>query len=364
MTVATFETATLADAVLKASRFAPTKGSALDRSAGIIISIEPGDHPTALVRSTDLLAFFRQTLAPMSARGTAATWRAPSRLLASFLAQLPMHMGSTTTLGDRDNDGCLYIKCGGIKGQIRLINASLPYPEWEPFEIEGMGVIEHLSDRLMQVGWCTEQKGSDVLTGIHIDGEYLSATNRNEAVRVPLVCPVTQPITAPLQSIQALVKDHPEVRVRVGTRLELATDDDTQVELLLFEGNYPAIAPLLGRDLPEQIILRRQPVMDAIDRLLVIVQGERYPQMQVEFEPEGLLRLTIDEPDVGRLIEEIEIPPTKPFNFVCTPGVLRHLLGSARSPEVRFDHSGDPFGQLKISDENGYIASAMARRPT
>lgn len=360
MTAATFETATLADAISQAARFAPTKGSALDRSAGIVLAIVPGE--AAVVRSTDLSVFYRHTLTPISTRGEAAIWRAPSGLLAAVLSGLPMQLGSTVTLADKDDDGFLYIRCGGVKAKVRTIDSNLAFPTWEPFDLAGMGVVEHLADRLAQVGWCTEKKGVDVLTGIHIDGSYLWATNRNEAVRVPLACPVARPITAPLQVVQSVVKDYPEIRVRVGARLELSPDPDVQLELGLYEGAYPAIEGFLEAVLPYSFAIAKGPVLEAIDRLLVIVEGERYPVLKVEFEAEGLLRLTMDDPDRGRLIEEIAVPAVDAFTFFVTPLSLRWLLSSTRQPEVWFHHSADPFGQYRITDDLGFVAAAMPRR--
>lgn len=359
MTTATFETATLADAVGKASRFAPNKGSALDKSAGVVMHISP-DGP-ALIRSTDLAVFFRQHLIPSSVRGLGATWRVPSRLFNSVLAGLPMHLGSTVVLADKDNDGSLYLKCGGVKAKLTLISPDMPFPRWEPFDPEDMGIVEQLADRLGQVGWCTEEKGDTILSGIHMDGQYLYATNRDEAVRVPLACPVEHPVTAPLQLIHSLVKDHPEVHIRIGTRLELSTDPDTQLEVLLLEGQYPKLAPFLETAMEHELVIRRDPILAAIERLLIIVQGERYPTLQIEFEG-GLLRLTMDQPEVGRLIEELEVPECAPFKFFANPLSLKHLLSNARQGEVRFHHTGDPHKPIRVMDDQGYVAVAMPRR--
>lgn len=364
----TFETATLADAITKAARHAPKKGSAVDRSAGIVLEVDVAARK-CVVRSTDLAIFYRQELGIVNLKGDAdiseVSWRVSSVFFEALVTRLPMHMGATVTLAEKGDDGMLWLQAGGVKARLNIIDRGINFPLWDAFDPEGMTVVENLAERLGQVGWAVDTKSSGVLGGVYLDGHHIFATDRNVAARVPLECELDRPVCAPLQEIEQLVKNHPELHVRIaGNFLEVMPDPDTQLRVGLLEGDYPAIGPFLEQEMPIQVELDREPLLAAIDRLLVITQGERYPLLKVEFRG-STLRLTIEAEEVGRISEDIDLGhEAEPFTFFCTPGYLRPMLKASKNARVSYERYDDPLKNFRLSDGHGFLSVTAPRRVT
>jgi DNA polymerase III sliding clamp (beta) subunit (PCNA family) len=360
----TFETATLADAVRKAARFAPTKGAELDKAGGIMIELEePMETPVVTLRSTNLSVFYRQTIRPvrMSLNGT-EHWRVSSVLLENIVSKLPMTLGATVTIAD-DGDS-LKIKAGKIRSQIRLYDPDAHFPNWAPFDPSGLEVVEGFAQRVAQVKWACEQKAGTVLAGVHIDGEHLWATDRTTAVRVPLACPVDRPVTVPLSDLLDLVRDHPEVALRAAEdALEVMPDEDTQVRVMLLAGEYPrsGLHNFLGFPVGEPLVLDRQQILPAIERLMVLDSGDRYPVIKVELGDE--MRFRREVPDVGWIDEAIELrAPTEPYSMWINPTALREAIQAIGGGEIELAHGAGPLDAYAVRDGRGFIAMTMPRK--
>lgn len=365
MTTATFETATLADAVRKAARFAPTKGAELDKAGGIMIELEePMETSVATIRSTNLSVFYRQTIRPvrMTLDGT-ARWRVSSVLLENIVSKLPMTLGATVTIAD-DGDS-LKIKAGKIRSQIRLYDPDAHFPDWSPFDPYGMETVEGFAQRVAQVRWACEQKAGTVLAGVHIDGEHLWATDRTTAVRVPLLCPLDRPVTVPLSDLLDLVRDHPEVALRASEdALELMPDQDTQVRVMLLAGEFPrgGLRDFLNFPVGEPVMLDKQMVLPAIDRLMVLDAGDRYPVVKVEL-CDAQMRFRREVPDVGWIDETIELPQeVQPYSMWINPTALREALQAIAGADVEFAHGDGPLDAYSIKDGRGFTAMTMPRK--
>lgn len=364
MSRAVFETATLADAIRKAARFAPTKGAELDKAGGIVIDLsDPVDTPLADIRSTDLRVFYRQTIRPIELTITRTSWRVSSVLLEAVTSRLPMGLGSTVTLYDEQNS--LHIQAGKVKAKLNLINDEVPFPEWEPFDPFGLSVVENFAQRVSQVRWATDTKANNVLSGVHIDGQQLIATDGKCAVRVPLECPLAAPVTAPLSELIELIKDHPEVALRATSEsLEVMPDQDTQVRVVLLKGEYPNVAIVIDNPMVEHLTTEKGPLLAAIDRLLALDSSDRFPVMRMLFDGSSL-EMKREVPDIGWINEELELETLVPFyEMWVNPILLRNMLQNTSHNEVELAWGADSLSPFKVSDGTGYEVVGLPRRKT
>lgn len=364
MSRATFETASLADAIRKATRFAPIKGAELDRAGGIVLDLEmPMETPVVTVRSTNLSVFYRQTIRPLRMEMDTTRWRASSVLLEAVLSKLPMQLGSTVDLEDRGES--LHITAGKVRAKLNLYDVDAAYPEWPVFDPSGLELVEGFAQRVSQVRWACDSKAGNLLAGVHIDGSHLWATDRTCAVIVPLACPVDRPVTAPLADLVDLVKDHPEVSLRATEdALEVLVDEDTQVRVLLYAGAYPALGPFLNSPMESVAVLDKQALLAAIERLMVLDHTDRFPIMNMQI-AENLITLRREVPDVGWIDEAIELREMlPPFDFWVNPITLRNMLQASAKSEIELAHGRGPLDPYSIRDGDGFVTVGLPRRVT
>src|ERR1044071_8618532 len=108
-----FETATLSSAIQKAARVAPAKGVAFEKTAGIIMEIDPElDHPVT-IKSTDLEVTYLEWVSYVGMLTDKQNLRLPSMTFAGILAGLPV--GSTVTLSTESEGGLVNLTCGKTK---------------------------------------------------------------------------------------------------------------------------------------------------------------------------------------------------------------------------------------------------------
>lgn len=364
MITAIFEVATLADAISKAARYAPTKGSALDRSAGVVIELDP-ETGSAEVRATDLAVFYRQRIPMTTCKGTdrPLTWRVSSVLAQAVIGRLAMTLGANVVLAVKDEDPFLYIRSGTTRARLRLFASAHDFPRWDPFETYDMATVNGFADRLAQVQWATNSKSNSADGGVLVSGEHLYASDGYVIARVACPCPVSRPVVAPVQLALSLVRNYPEIALRATEdRLELAIDADTQMSMLLLTGSNPpsAFDRLLNLELPHRFELEREHALAAIERLLTIAEGDRYPVVEMEAQGSAI-RLTLDVDEVGTIIEEL-VTDAEPFKLRLTPNNLRSMLEGARRSTVTISHSADPMKPIRLDDGLGYTALCLPRR--
>lgn len=362
MQTADFETATLADAVQKAARVAPTKGSTLDRAAGILVELNVHDDAQCVVKATDLTVTFRQGV---TCFGTASsepyTWRLPSTLLSGFLTGLPMESGSRVQIKDAD-DGWVYLKCGATRAKFSTITAGT-FPMIEPLDGGLLKSVEGFARRLRQVAWCVNKK-HELWSGVHIDGEWLTATDGYTLAQVPCIVPVDRPVTAPLTTLSSLLKDTVEIALRASDRrLEIMTDQDTQATSLLIEKEYPAqIGLALERAYGHNgIIVSREAFTTAVRRMLVLAADSREtPLTSFNIKP-GMVRISMEVPGVGMIVEEIDAEGGADFRFFATPALMLGAFESSNRGYVQLRYGDDPKAAVLVVDDDDYKALVMPR---
>lgn len=347
------ETATLADAVNRAARVAPTKGSAYDRAAGIQIELRPGDEHPCVVRSTDIDNSFWTNIQFLNMGDEVADWRLPTALLSGFVSNLPLNAASSVKLSSESN--VVTIKCGRSKATLRAIPDSLPMIGL--FDPNGMLEAENFGQRINQVSWAVHNDAPP-FNGIHITGEELIACDRNKVAFLPCKVPVEAPVTAPLSKLVMLLRNTVNVRVRAtDRRLEIMPDDHTQLTCNLLQMTYPDVRKAVSIDTPYVYELPKKTLTEALNRMLVLARGERAPVMKVWLENDTLgFEMAVE--GVGELTDEVAVVGNKMdrIEFKVTPMYFLAAMSNAGREMVKLMHSGSPKRAMRFMDDGDYDA--------
>lgn len=355
MTEVTFETATLADSIRKAAAIAPARaGDSFDKAAGIIIEVYPG-HDQIIIRATDLLLFYMEWIDSLEASGDAVRWRVPAKVFEAIITALPIGSGRTVTL--TQEGGTLKIASGRARASLRLIRID-DYPEWYPFETEGLKTIAELGARIAQAEWAAAK---DVpALGIRFTGTHILATDRYRLVRVPLDLDTPEAITIPPSVLSTFLKKVGETRIGIdNTHFLVMPDDHTQVKAVRIGDKYPPIERVMRDDYPQKIKFRKQEVMDIVNRATKI-GADRFPVCQLILGLEEVAAF-MSEDELGHMGDVVELPGQAihdrasirihPQNFI-------DALSYAPSEEVILYYDPDEPKKtlLKIDGGSGYQA--------
>ena len=368
---ATFDAATLADAVQKASRVAPVKGAAYDKAQGLYFSAAPGAE-WATVKSTNLdtsyLQHIRHTGTPPA---PGYDWRIPSAMLNGLVSSFPMSQGATVAFIDT-GDGAIRIVSGNTKVRLSLITGDFPLVE--DYDNSSMGEAHDFAQRVSQVAWACDKASNLALSGIHIDGESLIACDSKVAAIVPCQVPVTHPVTAPLWSVTSLLKSASDVRLEAKDKeLRISLDQESKMTSRLIEQPYPDVKALIRDNFTGVAKLPRSQVVDSIGRLLVVAHTERLPTMKMSFMSGFAKRLVLDleVPEKGRIQDEVLINGDfdEDFSIWFTPTDVVNALENAKADEVdfHFGHEEREKASLKecvVKNQSGYMAMIMPRQPS
>lgn len=348
-TTVTFENAILQDAVNKAARLAPGKGAAFDKAAGIVFIVDPSLR-TCTVRVTDLEVAYEQNIALSDGKGSPAVWRIPSNVLAGIITTLPVGEGATTDFIDRDGDGAIRLKSGRMISKLNIYPNTVDYPD-QIFKFTTADLIpaQDLAYRVDQVSWAVDQK-SAVLSGVHIDGEYLYGCNQKVLAVAPANINVDKPITVPLSSLSVLVKQASDCRVAAADeRFFAQLDPESRASSTLIKGQYPNVRGLIRDDYAGRLSVNRQQFLDTLARIMVLTKTDKVPQMRVEINTQNLVpTMTFDMeiPDVGRMMDSIDVSvdPSKegetPFDGLWeawfAPNLIKDAVDHAKGDSFQF----------------------------
>lgn len=233
-----FETATIADALNKAARVAPSiKSIGSDdgamRIAGINIQYSEY-HNAVYISSTDLDIRYSQQVTPLEISGS-GEWRVPVQV-AKYIDTLPKSRGSTVEMSAPS--GLLQIvrahRNGESRGEYALISGA-PFPSWDAYDETGAEAVGSLASKLESVAWATgDDDAVPEFGGIYLDGYYAMATDRYVAARIPLSIPslVNNGITVPADKLIGIVRQAGDALVtRIESGLGVTPDDFTQIEV-------------------------------------------------------------------------------------------------------------------------------------
>lgn len=357
-----FDNATIADAVNKASRIAPTKGPAFDRASGILIEI---DQPSknATIKSTDLEVTFMQDIPFLEGQGDNVIWRIPSTVLADIVGQLKMGQDNVVEFIDR-GDGAIRIKSNRLIAKLAVLDASEFPRNFTKFPAEGMIPAGQLGQRVEQVAWAVDHK-SQILGGVHIDGKRLIGCNYYTIATIPCEVALTEPVTVPLSSVAILLKQGSDVRCRaVEKQFQIMLDEETRTTTTVIAQKFPDINPILREDFIGTISTHRQSFVEALNGIMVLIRQERLPRLRMEINGAGLMKLLtfdMEVPDLGRMQNSIDVSTDylDIYEAAFAPKMVLDAVSNSRAEQIWLDFGHpDPakssLSTIRIRDEHGY----------
>jgi DNA polymerase III sliding clamp (beta) subunit (PCNA family) len=351
-----FYVATFAAAVERAARIAPNKGIAYDKAAGVILKVDP-DEQSACLLSTDLEVMYREEICDVKDYGDEAVeWRLPSDLFSGIIGGLPLD--KNVSIRD-DGPRQVRIQCGRKQAKLRTMAADL-FPQWSRVDRSALKPVPSFAHRVSQVAWATDRDAAP-LTGVHIDGTHLTATDKYRLARVPCDVPVDEPVTVAMRVLAPVLKGLlGDVCIGATARHMLLTvGDEIEVTCVLYEKKFPSVAKALREDFTLTAKVHRETLVDSVSSMLVLVKQERYPRMEIDFE-EGAISMFMTVPEVGDMndIIEAELEGTFPFSVTYNPEFILRAL-EATSGEYVYWGLGPNRMQISRIKDGDYIAYLM-----
>jgi DNA polymerase III sliding clamp (beta) subunit (PCNA family) len=368
-----FETSVLNDAVQKAARIAPLKGAAADKAAGILFEIDTAKK-IALVKATDTEITFIQRIEARETKGEDVKWRLPSMVLQGLLASFPQGQDHTTRMVDRGNDGRLRIVSGKSAVALNMYNAS-EYPNFQTFDVH-LTEANQFASKAERIAWATDQKSKGALSGVHLTGDMLVATNNALLVAVPCEVGITEPITVPLGSLETLLKGGSDVQVAPeADKFYVKLDSDTYATSTIFAMPYPNVQNAFRENFAGTMEIHRASFIDALNRLQAMIRSEReIPTLELTLETEGFskqLTLDIIVSDLGRMRDGVDVSTPyedeKVFKYELVPHMLVNALEHTEGTKVFLDfgHAEDRFKDdkttIRLRDESGWFCYISPR---
>lgn len=356
----------LAEAVQQAARVAPSKGEAFDKAQGVVLRYRPDAPSTLEVVATDLETTYIRRVDISGHDGDAEVfWRLPSGIMAGFLAGLP---GADDVVLSDQFVGKVLFTSGKSMIQLTCLATSYPTVEWQ--DPGNWSTVGGFATGIKRVTWAVADNGPP-LTGVHITGQHLVACDRVSMAFTDLEVPVDDPITVPLGSIASVVKRDQEIQL-AGTENRLLINADsgrTQMSTILFVDPYPATGRFLeiAESYTQGCKVNAAALRSAIQRMLVLCKGERYPVIRLEFRNDllGGVHLTMEVDEIGWMQDSVDVSDLNcnGDNFVVffTPDLLVKALDACGSnvAELRWD---DPMRPVAISSaDDDYICMVQPR---
>lgn len=363
MTKVKFENATIRDVIGKAARIAPTKGSAFDKAAGIVLDVDAQSNEV-VVRSTNTEVFYMEIADVVEIEGESTTWRIPSSLVDGICGKLPIASGATVTF-DGTNGTQIKISSARMVANLRLIDPS-HYPNWKPFDPAMLSPVSGFGGRLQQVGWAASKSGTPPMTGIHLNGEIAGATDSYRVAITPCEIPqLYQPVTIPAATFTPLMKTLSEVKVgQEDGQLLVMPDDSTQIRAVIFPQKYPNLTSVMKRDELNVIMFKKDHLLEMIEQAMVIGQRDRTPLLKVIIGLEEFAILMEDQ-EMGLLGNVLDISGQATHNrhqIGFTPDNLTSALQAAPNEEVALYYTdGMPMKPVRLDGGSGYEVLIMPR---
>lgn len=363
MTKVTFENATIRDVIGKAARVAPTSGTNFDKANGIVMEVNP-EANQIVVRATNTEIFYMEVTDSVSMEGTRKTWRIPSAVIQGVCNKLPIKSGSTVEFDD-DDSNTLVVKTGRMVAKMRLMDPNY-YPTWTAFDPATLSPVDNFAARIQQVQWAASKNGTPPLTGVHLDGERMSATDQFKAAITPCVIEhLVEPVTIPASIFAPLMKHLGEVRLgQEQGMLLVMPDDSTQIKTVVFPDKFPLIHKVMKRDEPFSVTIRKTAVVEMVERAMVMGQRDRTPILKVilgwsEF------AVMMEDQEIGLLGDVLDIPGQATHDrhmLGMTPDTFTDALNAAPNEEITFYyHFGMPMKPIRLDGGSGYEVLIMPR---
>lgn len=341
MTRVIFETAVLQSSISKAARVAPLKGSAFDKSRGIVIEVQPDADYPVIVMATDTQTFIMEWLNVLHVEGEACTWRLPSKELDEILGKLPVGTGCQVII-ETDPKG-VKLSAGSKRATLYVMKHD-DYPIMTAFDPANLIDAPGLVEKIMQVEWAAESSGAAPLGYIKIDGKTCIATDRYKVALSVMEFPTTEPLLIQAKTITRVLNKHSTLKI--GSKngiVYMMPDDHTQVKTLTYEGDYPKVERLMNRNKPQKITVNKKHVLEIMNFAMSMVGSERYPSMDL-FIGREQIAASLTNKNYGLLGDTLDIPGQATharFKLNITPQLLMDALDAAPDELVVIGYDPD-----------------------
>lgn len=368
-TVVVFEAGTIGDAIKKASGVAPTKvGSAFDKAAGVLLEIIPGSDAPCIVRATDTELFYTESVDVVRAEGDPVLWRLPSQLTAQILSNLAARGNVTFT---QETNSEVLITCGRMKARMVMMDSS-QYPRWDIANLDDLREAPDFGSSIKRVEWASSKSGPSPLNGIHLDGEFIIATDRYRIAKIPCKIDLPNgPVTIPAGTIGNLLKPVGDVSIGVeGTLFVIMPDEWTQIKTVTIAEKFPDIGKIFGIIYEQTVRVPKAEFIDRVNKAAAFAGADRAPIVTLIIGL-GELAIMLRNREVGVFGDVIEIPGEADHPRVkidITPGMLTSGLSNAPGNTVTFKYNPSNINlPLGIDGEGGYqvwLAPRTEKSPT
>ena len=365
-TTVIFETATIADAVKKAERVAPSKGHAFDKAAGLVFEIDPVAG-TVVLRATDTDVFYMEWLDTVSMEGPSVIWRVPSRLLAGVTGSLPIGSGKTTKFQQKGSE--LHVTSGKIRSKMYLMDHSY-YPTWHAFDPSSLFPAPDMGGKIGQVEWCAMNSPEPPLNGVFFNGKFAAATNRYTFAKIDFpIDNMPGAVTIPSGILTPLLKQTGEVMIGVeGSQLLIMPDEYTQIRTVIFAQEYPerTLVGLMGRQYENQVKVNKEAALEMMQRAMNFVGADRFPTLQV-FIGQEEFAVMLSNSEIGHIGDVMDLAgqAVHPrIELMFTPKNIMDAISNSPNSEVVLSYVLDkPAGSVvHVDGGSGYEAWVISRR--
>ena len=367
MTKVVFETATIADAIKKAERIAPSKGQAFDKAAGIVLSVDT-DTGLVVVRATNLDIYSMEWVDTISIEGETIEWRVPSALFARVLKDLPIGTGREVILEDKmtGHTRMLHMTSGKTKAKFNLMSTEY-FPEWEVFDPTGLLEVDDLGGRVAMAEWAAGMKEEPPLCGIHLDGEFVLACDRYRLAKAPM--PITgldEPITIPAGILGQIMKKEGSVSIGVrDQQLLIMPDKTTQIKTVVYGAEYPPVERIQKRDHPNVVKVRKGPLLDVMQRTSNFSGTDRFPVLKMFFGKKQIAFM-MQTLEVGAIMDSLDVDGQCDHDFFeikFLPSNIMEAIQAVPNEELEiFYDMENPLAIIRVDGGSGYEAWIMPLR--
>lgn len=369
-TTVTFEAGTIADAMKKAGAIAPGKaGSAFDTASGIVMDIYPGTDSPCVIRATDTEVFFIESLDVTKADGDRVRWRLPSALLANVVGTQASGAGKTITF-KQIAPNQIQVSSGSMRSKIYL-NGNTSYPEWEPSPAVNFTMAPGFGAAVSRVLWAADKGGVPLLSGFHLDGEYVIATDRYRIARFPMKIDLEEPITIPAGRLGSILKQAGDILVgRDGQLFVMMPDDYTEIKTTIFGGKYPAIQRICEVEYPQSISFSKNQLVERVQRATHFAGSDRAPVLFL-YLGKDQLALMMQNHEIGQYGDVIDVPGQAEHDRVTirfTPSMILDACNNSPNDTVTLHYNIAATNRpCKLDGGAGYecwLAPRMETTPT
>lgn len=366
----TFEIAAFADVIKKASKVAPTKGTAFDKAAGIVIEFDPSQTvPLAVVRATNLDVFSLEWMNVSEWAGEAARWRLPSALLSLVVGSLPIGTGKLVTMSSEHGAHNFVVNLKSDRTKAKFYPMRIEdYPQWGAFDPDKMYPASDLGGRLSQVEWACSS--SDLhMSGVYLDGEWAIATDRYRLARVPLSIPdLAAPIIVPSGVLSQILKQTGDVQIGFdGHLLNIMPDEYSQVKAVIYDVQFPKVQGVMDRELDTEVSVDRDALLEKMMRVTSFGQSDRVSSLRI-FWGKSEIAFYMSNLEIGQIGDVMEVPNQiehARFEQRFTAKNLTEAIAKAPNKDLKLAYNyGDPKSIVRIDGGSGYTAWVMPRTDT